>query len=40
MQGRIVRFVVDGGDVVVVGGRGDSEEGNGEGYGCGFWDAL
>ncbi len=35
VQGRIVRFVVDGGGVVVVGGRGD-----GEGYGWGVWDAL
>lgn len=33
VQGRIVRLVVDGGDVVDVGGRGDGEESGEEGNG-------
>lgn len=41
VHGKILRSMVDGGDVVVVvGGRGDGEEEDGEGYGWGLWDAL
>ena len=35
-----MRFGVDGGDVVDVGGRGDGEEEDGVGYGWGVWHAL